>query len=77
LISFFFQTDGLAIGSPPAPNLANGWLSKFDPHIRGEAKLYSRYMDDILRNIKTSQIDGKLAEINQNCCSPSNGRKKT
>ena len=40
---YYRQTDGLAMGSPPAPNLANGWLSKFDPDIRGEPKLYSRY----------------------------------
>lgn len=29
------QTDGLAMGSPPAPPLANGWLRKFDPIIKG------------------------------------------
>ena len=27
---FYRQTDGLAMGSPPAPLLANGWLSTFD-----------------------------------------------
>ena len=30
---FYQQTDGLAMGSPPAPHLANGWLSQFDPVI--------------------------------------------
>ena len=45
---YYRQVDGLAMGSPPAPLLANGWLSKFDNAIGGEAKLYFRYMDDIL-----------------------------
>ena len=33
---FFPQTDGLAMGSPPAPHLANGWLSQFDDTIHNE-----------------------------------------
>ena len=61
---FYQQTDGLAMGSPPAPHLANGWMSKFDNEIRGDAKLFSRYMDDILREIKKNEIDQKLEEIN-------------
>ena len=52
------------MGSPPAPMLANGWMSKFDDQIKGNAVLYSRYMDDILRNIKSSDITTKLNEIN-------------
>ena len=35
------QTDGLAMGSPPAPLLANGWLSQFDLIIMDDAKLRS------------------------------------
>ena len=61
---YYRQVDGLAMGSPPAPLLANGWLSKFDNAIRGEAKLYFRYMDDILRDIKKHHIKTKLEEIN-------------
>ena len=34
---FYQQTDGLAMGSPPAPHLANGWMSKFDDLIKGDA----------------------------------------
>ena len=49
---FYFQTDGLAMGCPPAPFLANGWLSKFDNTISSEAKIYFRYMDDVLGDIK-------------------------
>ena len=61
---YYKQIDGLAMGSPPAPHLANGWMSKFDGQIQGDAKLFTRYMDDILRDIKCNEIDNKLAEIN-------------
>ena len=61
---YYKQIDGLAMGSPPAPHLANGWMSKFDRQIQGNAKLFTRYMDDILRDIKGDEIDNKLAEIN-------------
>ena len=57
--------DGLAMDSPPAPLLANYWLSKYDPLIRDNAKLYARYMDDILRSIKRAEVQQKLAEINR------------
>ena len=62
---FYRQVDGLAMGSPPAPLLANGWMSKYDPLIKGEAKLYFRYMDDIIREVVNRQKQSKLAEINQ------------
>ena len=61
---FYRQTDGLAMGSPPAPLIANGWLSKYDPRIRENAKIFARYMDDILRSIKRTEYQQKLAEIN-------------
>ena len=61
---YYRQIDGLAMGSPPAPHLANGWLSKFDPIIKADARLYARYMDDILQNMNVSQIEEKLEEIN-------------
>ena len=58
------QIDGLALGNPPAPLLANGWLSKFDLQVGQNSKLFSRYMDDIIRDIKKVEADQKLAEIN-------------
>ena len=61
---YYRQVDGLAMGSPPAPHLANGWMSQFDDKIKGDATLYFRYMDDIVRNIAKQEIDDKLSEIN-------------
>ena len=61
---YYKQIDGLAMGSPPAPHLANGWLSQFDATIKGSSKLFSRYMDDILQEIKSREITKKIAQIN-------------
>ena len=62
---FYRQVGGLAMGSPPAPLIANAWLSRYDPLIQGDVKLYARYMDDILRNIKRAEVHQKLAKINR------------
>ncbi len=61
---YYRQVDGLAMGSPPAPPLANGWLSKYDGIIKGDSKLFTRYMDDILQEMKTAMIESKLSTIN-------------
>ena len=58
------QVDGLAMGSPPAPHFANGWLSKYDNTIKADAKLYARYMDDIIQNMLKDRINQKLEDIN-------------
>ena len=59
------QIDGLAMGSPPAPHFANGWLSQFDKTIKGESKLFARYMDDIIQSMKRDLIAQKLEQINK------------
>ena len=61
---FYYQRDGLAMGSPPAPHLANGWLSQYDSTVRGDAKIYYRYMDDIVKDEKCAKVEDKLSEIN-------------
>ena len=61
---YYKQVDGLAMGSPPASQLANVWINGHEPTIKDDAKLYERYMDDILRSIKKSLIEYKLQEIN-------------
>ena len=58
------QTDGLAMGSPPAPHLANAWMSQFDATIKGTSTLYTRYMDDILCNKLLEEVDITLTNIN-------------
>ena len=61
---YYRQVDGLAMGSAPAPHLANGWLSSFDSLIKGDSSLYNRYMDDVLSIIEKNNIESKLNEIN-------------
>ena len=61
---YHIQHEGLAMGSPPAPHLANGWLSTFDKTIQGNSTLYHRYMDDIIRIIDNDVIDDELNKIN-------------
>ena len=52
------------MGSLLAPHLANGWRSQFENLIKDDAKIYERYMDDVVREIKCSQVEQKLEEIN-------------
>ena len=52
------------MGSPPAPHLANGWLSTFDKTIQCDSLFYDRYMDDIICDIKQDQINERLRTIN-------------
>jgi hypothetical protein len=47
------------MGSPPVPHLANGWVSQYDDTIKGNARLCTSYMDDILQNIKHHRIEDK------------------
>ena len=61
----YIQTDGLAMGSSPAPMLANGWLSMFDKRIQGNSRFYARFMDDILMIVKKSMKNRKLTLINK------------
>ena len=61
---YYTQKDGLAMGSAPAPHLANGWLSQYEETIKGESRIYGRYMDDIIKEEKREKIDQKLDEIN-------------
>ena len=50
--------------SPPSPMLAYAWMSTFDSMVRNNASLYSRYMNDVLRDINKTSIDQTLEEIN-------------
>lgn len=61
---YYVQKDGLAMGSPPAPLLANIWLAKKEVFIKDDAKLFERFMDDIIRTIDAKKINDKLVEVN-------------
>ena len=61
---YYRQKDGLAMGSQPAGPLANIWLSQFEPVIKDSAKIFERYVDDIIRSINKHNIAEKLREIN-------------
>ena len=63
IFPYYCKVDGLAMGSAPAPHLANGWLSSFDGNIKGASPLYYRYMDDIICINNRNAIDSKLKEI--------------
>ena len=56
IVDIFSQIEGLAMGAPPAPCLANGWLSTFDPLIQDDSRLYERYMDDVLCVVRKSCV---------------------
>ena len=61
---FYQQVDGLAMGSPPAPHLANGWMSQFDPVIKEGSDVYERFMDDIFQDIHKDKKEDKLQQNN-------------
>ena len=61
---FYQQVDGLAMGSPPAPHLANGWMSQFDPAIQDGSDVYERFMDDIFQDIHKDKKEDKLQQNN-------------
>ena len=62
---FCKQIDGVAMGSPPASHLVNGWLSQFENLIKEDTKIYDRYMDYILREIERSLVEQKIKKINR------------
>ena len=63
---YYIQKEGLAMGSPVSPLLANIWMSKFDDLFgQYNSKLYMRYVDDIITTIKRINIPRRLAAINK------------
>ena len=62
---YFMQVDGLAMGSPVSPLLANIWMSKFDLILKEKGvQLYKRYVDDIITIIDRNTVDEILAFLN-------------
>ena len=52
------------MGAKPAPPLANIWLSKYEPVIQDTARLFERYMDDIICDSDKDSVEEKLGHIN-------------
>jgi hypothetical protein len=52
------------MGIQPAPPLANIWMSSFEDSIKEDASIFDRYVDDTLLDIEDSEIDNRLAKIN-------------
>ena len=50
---FYRQCDGVAMGSVVGPLLANIFLSQFDDELSSYSKFFFRYVDDIIRTLKT------------------------
>ena len=61
----YMQIEGLAMGSPASPVLANLWLQQFENYFRNRnVKLFRRYVDDILCVVKKNELETILTEIN-------------
>ena len=61
---YYQQQDGLVMGSPPAPTLANEWMNLHNNKIWDDAKLYSQHIYDIIRSILKNNSELKLLQIN-------------
>ena len=63
---YYRQVDGVAMGSPLGPYLANVFMSQFDDTIAETAggTIYERYVDDILLTIAPSKLDALIAYAN-------------
>ena len=54
-LGFYRQMDGVAMGSPVAPQIANIFLSQFDKELSYRSKFYYWYVDDIFRTVKVPE----------------------
>ena len=48
------QIDGLAMGSPQVPPLSNLWLSKYEPAMKDDAKLFDIWMTYLAQSRRVS-----------------------
>ena len=64
---YYTQIDGVAMGSPLGPYLANVFLAQYDKVIAEKCggTIYERYVDDILTSMKSEELPVLLQFVNQ------------
>jgi len=60
--NYYYQKEGLAMGIPAAPDVANLYMAHFENSFAGEFLLYKRYIDDVFVLVKA---DSKKAVLEQ------------
>ena len=63
---YYRQKDGVAMGSPLGPFLANIFMSEFDSVIaeNADGSIYERYVDDILLSLTPEKLDDVIKVAN-------------
>ena len=59
---YFYQKEGLAMGIPAAPDVANLYMSYFKDSFANEFPLYKRYIDDVFCLVEADSKKGALAQ---------------
>ena len=60
---YFYQKEGLAMGIPAAPDVANLYMSYFENTFAHKFVLYKRYIDDVFVIIDASSREEALAQL--------------
>ena len=65
---FYRMTDGLAMGSPVSPILANIFMDDLERNalvtMKDRPRLWLRYVDDVLSIVKRNSLEGMLVHLN-------------
>ena len=59
----FYQKDGLAMGIPAAPDVANLYMSHFEDSFAGRFPLYKRYIDDVFVLVEATSYEAALKQL--------------
>ena len=65
---FYRMTDGLAMGSPVSPSVANMFMDDLERNalvtMKDRPRLWLRYVDDVLSIVKRNSLEGMLVHLN-------------
>ena len=65
---FYRMTDGLAMGSPVSPIVANIFMGDLERNalitMKDRPRLWLRYVDDVLSIVKRNSLEGMLVHLN-------------